>query len=1225
LWLLVAVAAAAFAAPAKHQELNVPLEFEANRGQFAPEVLFLSRTANHFIYLTRDGMTFGSNGNSQRGAALQMKLAGANPGSAVAPESRLTGTSNYYIGNDPTHWQRAVPHFARVRYQAVWPGIDLVFHGRDGSLEYDFKVSPGADPSAIRLRYANAGKMTIDPDGNLSIETASGTVLQRLPEIYQESGGKRAAVHGVFQIAGDREVRFQLDAYDRRQPLVIDPTVTYSTYIGGTGTMSVSKIAVDGTGNLYVAGSVSSPDFPLVHPIQQFSTNVGLFHSADQGSTWGPASTAIGTAKISALASDPSNPAVAYAASSRGVFKTTNSGAVWTLSSTGLPNDEVTSIALDPLTPATLYACTREGFFKTTDGAATWQLLADAGSPSVVTVDGKTEGTIWLGYSFGSPAISYDGGKTYLLANILKIVASAIAVDPTNSNNVFFGSPSLGLLMTKDGGHSVTVTTAGLQSTVGAAVSVNAIAINPHNPAQLLVGTNTGVYLSNSSGLAFQATQGLGNRTVLSVLFDSKSSNIALAGTAGGGVFVSTDSGMTWKGTGPANLDVNALAMSADEKSTWSALYSGANAFVTKIDPTGASIVFSTFLGGSGQSFGLGLAADQAGHSFVCGSTDASDFPAPHPVQHYGGGIDMFITRLGTSGALEGSTYLGGHADDDCKSIVLDPAGNVYVAGASTLLNGGNSDFPTTPGVFGAHTFGGQDCVVAKLDNGLLKLIYSTFLGGNNSDSCYGVAVDASGNAYVVGGTFSSNFLVTKPPLGGTKAIPSNTNTPAFVTKLSPDASAILYSALLGGLNGATQPISAAVDAAGRLYVAGYTYASDYPLTSDALDKTAPNPYRGVLTVIESDASKLVYSTFLPGYAFGLALDLNGNVWLTGGDSSGTFPTTPDALAHAVAAGATTPWVAEVDTVHSKILHATYLAGSAGGAPADVARGSDGSIYVAGTTLSTDFATTGTPFSTAQTTNYTSYLMRLVFSSGTGANAPSIAAVVSGASFQNGITPGAFMTITGTNLSTQTDSWVKSIVNSELPTVLDGVKVTVAGKPAYVSFISSTQINAVAPDVPPGPVSVTVTNGQLTSAGFNAVALAEQPAFFLFNGAYAVATHFPDFSLAIKNGTFAGLTTVAAKPGDVIILWGTGFGPSNPAAPAGALVPAGTFSSANPVTVKVGGTAATVYGAALASGFAALYQVAIQIPTSLADGDYPVVATVNGQSSPSTTLITVMH
>ncbi len=241
-------------------------------------------------------------------------------------------------------------------------------------------------------------------------------------------------------------------------------------------------------------------------------------------------------------------------------------------------------------------------------------------------------------------------------------------------------------------------------------------------------------------------------------------------------------------------------------------------------------------------------------------------------------------------------------------------------------------------------------------------------------------------------------------------------------------------------------------------------------------------------------------------------------------------------------------------------------------------------------------------------------------------NAPAIAStggVLNGASFQPGIAAGSWMTINGTNLSTKTDTWSNAIVNGALPTTLDGVSVMVGEQPAYVEYVSATQINALAPSVPAGTVPVTVTTSNGTSQAAMAQVSAEQPAFFQW-GTYAVATR-QNFSLAVKDGTFAGTTTVPAKPGDVIILWGTGFGPTSPSAPAGVETPSTTtYNTASAVTVTVGKAPATVYGAALAPGYVGLYQVAIQIP-QLANGDYSVVASINGAQSPATTMITVQQ
>lgn len=289
----------------------------------------------------------------------------------------------------------------------------------------------------------------------------------------------------------------------------------------------------------------------------------------------------------------------------------------------------------------------------------------------------------------------------------------------------------------------------------------------------------------------------------------------------------------------------------------------------------------------------------------------------------------------------------------------------------------------------------------------------------------------------------------------------------------------------------------------------------------------------------------------------------------------------------------------------------SFSVGIDGGNPyAGVIQATDGSLY--GTTFGGGTGPDGTVF-------------KLTLASST--TSPAInqsGGVVNGASFQPGIAPGSWITIDGTNLSLKTATWASAIVNGNLPTSLDGVSVSVGEQTAYIYYISPTQINALAPNVAPGTVPVTVTNAIGTSAPINAIVQAVQPAFFQW-GNYAVATT-QDFGLAVKNGTFPGVTTVPAKPGEVIILWGAGFGPTSPSAPVGVEVPSSaTYNTANTVSVTVGGKPATVYGAALAPGYAGLYQVAIQIPASLANGDYPVIATISDVQSPSTTLITVQN
>jgi uncharacterized protein (TIGR03437 family) len=236
---------------------------------------------------------------------------------------------------------------------------------------------------------------------------------------------------------------------------------------------------------------------------------------------------------------------------------------------------------------------------------------------------------------------------------------------------------------------------------------------------------------------------------------------------------------------------------------------------------------------------------------------------------------------------------------------------------------------------------------------------------------------------------------------------------------------------------------------------------------------------------------------------------------------------------------------------------------------------------------------------------------------------PLISSVVNGASFKPGVVANSWATIQGTQLASTTDNWNSAISNGQLPDSLDGVTVLFDGMPAAVNYISPTQINVLVPNVTLSTTRVTVTNAGSIGAAVSAPASQYGPAFFPWPNNQVVATR-QDYSYAVKSGTFPSLTTVAAKPGDVLILWGSGFGPTTPGVAVGAETPTDkTYSTSTPPTVTIDDVPATVYGAALAPGFAGLYQVAIQVPPSLGNGDWPIVASIGGASSPSGMVLSV--
>jgi uncharacterized protein (TIGR03437 family) len=635
------------------------------------------------------------------------------------------------------------------------------------------------------------------------------------------------------------------------------------------------------------------------------------------------------------------------------------------------------------------------------------------------------------------------------------------------------------------------------------------------------------------------------------------------------------------------------------------------DAFVAKLNPSGTQLIYSTYLGGSMDDAGAAIAIDAAGNAYVAGTTLSTNFPVtagviqpkfrgrggepPRPSCGNVPGIDSgdaFVAKLNPAGTqLVFATYLGGSLDDAAFAIALDSFGGVYVAGATL-----SSDFPTTAGVLQKVYRGVDvqneflhygDAFVAKLNGTATALTYSTYLGGGGDDAIYGMTVDGQGDVYVAGSTSSANFPVTAQAVqktyGGYYNLPFLVEQllgDGFVAELNPGATALLYSTFLGGANNDVA-YAVAVDSAGLMYVAGSTDSQNFPVTSDAVQHDwhgdgGQGQYWPIgdafFTIINPASATPKYSTFLGGVMDdqfgGLSFDPSGNLWLVGNTMSGNLSVTKSA---------------------EQPAYGGFRETNTNG-------GTKGDAMIA------------------------------EFIGLASAAEPSIAinGIVNGASFLPGVVPNSWATIVGRNLASQTAGWNNSIVNGKLPTTLGGVTVTIGGQKAYLSYVSATQINLIVPDVGSGIMPVVLTNAAGTITPVNVSSQAVAPAFFPWPGNQVVATHL-DYTLAVKNGTF-GATTVPAHPGDVIILWGTGFGPTTPVAPSGVVTPGDqTYSTPTMPTVTIDNLSVTVYGAALAPGFAGLYQVGIQVPPSLGDGDWPVQASIAGAQSPLGPVLTVHH
>jgi len=339
-------------------------------------------------------------------------------------------------------------------------------------------------------------------------------------------------------------------------------------------------------------------------------------------------------------------------------------------------------------------------------------------------------------------------------------------------------------------------------------------------------------------------------------------------------------------------------------------LGNGGSVFVTKLNPMGSALIYSTYLGGFGFQEGLGIAVDAAGNAYVAGRTNSLNFPTtPGAFQPNFGGCpeltcfeNAFVTKLNPTGsALVYSTYLGGTKNDEATGIALDAAGNAYVTGRTD-----SSDFPTSPGAY-QTTFSGVlsvygDAFVVKLDPTGSALIYSTFLGGSGDDIAYGIALDSSGNAYVVGATASTDFPTTP---GAFQTTFGGGETDAFVTKVNPLGSALVYSTYLGGSD-RDEGYGIAVDGlpSPNAYLTGATRSTDFPVIPGAIQPAfaGGTGFDVFVTKLDPTGSALIYSTYLGGpdvdYGKAIAVDAlpNPNAYVTGTTASTTFPTTPGAF-----------------------------------------------------------------------------------------------------------------------------------------------------------------------------------------------------------------------------------------------------------------------------------------------------------------------------------------
>jgi len=666
---------------------RLPLSFEPNRGQVSSAVQFLSHGPGFALYLTGTGATLTLQAHNPRHAfahgravtepgalsaltqtapisesVIRLRFSGANTDAQPSAEDQLPGVANYLIGSDPSGWHTAIPTYKQVSYRGVYPGVDLVYYGHAGALEYDWQVAPGADPNAISFAVEGAQGLSLDGRGNLLVQTSIGALEQHAPLVYQDVNGQRQTISAAYALSGTSDiVSFAIGAYDTSKPLIIDPILSYSTYLGGSNIDGGAAIAVDAAGDAYVAGSTSSTNFPTQSGLQ--ASNAG---SSD--------------AFVAKL--NPSGAALVYS---------TYLG--------GSNQDYGAGIAVDSGGDAYLTGYTWSNNFPLQN--ARQAAFGGAIDAFVAKLNPSGNGLLYSTYLGGS---NQDFGD-------------AIAVDGTGSAYVTGQTYSADF-----------PTQSALQGTCGSCSGASDTFVTKFSADGSTLAYST--YLGGSSydyGQAI-AVDGAGNAYITGA---TSSANFpvqgALQGTNGGGY----------------------------------------DAFVTKLTADGGTIVYSTYLGGTGNEVGHGIAVDGPGDAYITGNTQSTNYPIQNALQTgNGGGYDAFVTQLSADGsALVYSTYLGGNSDEDGYGIAVDGMGDAYVTGDTFSGN-----FPTcnpvqsTPGGGSCHGGGAcSDAFVTQLSADGSALAYSTYLGGNSDDHGEGIAVDGAGNAYVTGETFSTNFPTVTP------------------------------------------------------------------------------------------------------------------------------------------------------------------------------------------------------------------------------------------------------------------------------------------------------------------------------------------------------------------------------------------------------------------------------------------------------------------------------
>jgi uncharacterized protein DUF11/beta-propeller repeat-containing protein len=760
---------------------GLPLIFEPNLGQSNLDptdsnARFVTHGSGYSMVLGNDGAILSlvsksrssssSSHSESRVQTLRMKLAGANPNASLTAVDQLPGKSNYFIGNNPAKWRTGVPQFARVRYENVYTGINLVFYGNEGHLEYDFQVAPSGDPSRAELEFSGAEKLELR-DGSLVIRGENGSVRLDAPSVYQEIDGRKQAVEGAFVLRAANRVGFAVGSYDHSRELIIDPILNFSTYFGGSGDEHNTSVAVDGSLNIYLAGSTTSPNLPA--PTGAFQTTL---HGTQN----------VYVAKIQ----PPLGSQVAK------LLELTYLG--------GSGTDYPVGIEVDGGGNPYVAGTTTSGNFPTTTTTAYQASPASAGTHVFVTK-----------LSFDFTALDYS---SYLSGNGTDI-ASGMTIDPAGDLYVTGTTTSVETSSSEQFPASNLPETLPFQSTSRATAGtpqffVTKVNTNASSFASIPYSTYFGGGIFNGTftgpnGTAVPAAGGGISVDINLNIYFSGTTTFIYSGCTGCSVtdFPILNAYQPCLDSPPATNIVTPQSCANTPNPTAS------DAFVAKLNPNvaqGQQLIWSTYVGGGQSDFGTGVAIDPgAANVYLVGTTSSPDFINTGAVISFApfqkclnnlaascgttaaGPTDAFVARLSnpstgvTHVALNYFSYLGGKNDEQGLAITVDTNSGAMITGWTqspfVAPAGTDGNFPVFPfpssiqsNLAGTNcsTQTCQDAFIARLNTGAIvgqttTASWASYFGGTGIDAGTGIALDVNQNTYLAGETNSTDLQVSKP------------------------------------------------------------------------------------------------------------------------------------------------------------------------------------------------------------------------------------------------------------------------------------------------------------------------------------------------------------------------------------------------------------------------------------------------------------------------------